>query len=184
MKITAKRFVIAIITFTIGVSVWGVWFFNDSARGEVYDSWETANAVFKIRIAAYKEMAAFTPGAYYVLQSTAIGSNDWREIITIKTDEPHPIRREQLRFVSDHVAYIFMSTYYIVTTDGGHTWFVWDGNRDVPNGRQYNLSPAPKEVDIQPDGTGRMVLYPFFQEREKGPDLYTTDYGRHWDMRQ
>ena len=70
------------------------------------------------------------------------------------------------------------------TTDAGHIWFVWDGDKNIPDGRQHNLSPAPKEVDLHPDGTGRMVLYPFFKEREKGPDLYTSDYGQHWSMRQ
>lgn len=144
MRITTRSVTTAVVTFLVGVFVWGIWHFNASARGDVFDNWEAANSVFKIRITAYKEIAAFTPGAHYVLQSSNVGSDDWKEIITIRTDEPHPIPRKQVRFVSDRVAYIFLSTYYVATTDGGDTWFVWDGDKNIPDGRQHNLSPAPQ----------------------------------------
>jgi hypothetical protein len=179
----AKWIVTAIAIVLLGGLAWVVWHLDSSERGEVFDEWEKANTTFKVRIRAHKEMAAFTPGAFYVLQSSSLDSESWKEIITIRTDEAHPIPRDRIRFVSDNVGYVFLSSYYAATTDGGSTWLLWNGDKNIPNGRELNLSPAPKAVDLQPNGTGIMVLYPFVQDRKQGPDLYTTDYGRHWNIK-
>lgn len=96
-----------------------------------------------------------------------------------------PIPRRQIRFVSDQIGYIFRDSYYMMTTDGGLTWLVWDANRELPVKefmQQYNLWPAIEDIELQPNGTGKMRLYQYLTAREKGPLLLTADYGRHWKI--
>jgi hypothetical protein len=140
-----------------------------------------ANAEFKLSVTAYREKALFTPGAFYVFQFAPKDSDDWREVLTVQTDEPIPIPREKIRFVNDQVGYFFMSRYYAVTTDGGHTWSIWDAEKDLTY-RQHNLWPSIKDVRIETGGTGKMTLPPLVDQIGDVPVLYTNDYGRHWSV--
>jgi hypothetical protein len=90
------------------------------------------------------------------------------------------IPHDQIRFVLDHVAYVFIGNFYMVTTDSGRTWFVWDANKELPAEQfmqRYNLWPAIKEMNVQSDGTGTMRLYSYLNKREIGRTsmLRTTD---------
>lgn len=179
----AKGLIAAILAFTIGILIGDVVY--HPTRGKILDDWEVANAEFKIRVTTYRERTEFAPGICYVFQSSAVDSGDWREIKTIVTDQPSLGLRRQIRFVSPSTGYIFLSNYYMVTVDGGHTWSVWDAGKnllDLEYLERHNISLSIEEVVIQPDGTGKMILYPYFKERGKGPDLYTTDFGQHWNM--
>ena len=51
-------------------------------RGAVYDTWETANNNFKVRMKAYYEEGIYMPGAFYTFESASIGSDEWRELGT------------------------------------------------------------------------------------------------------
>ena len=108
------RFVVAATTLALGVVIWGIYNFS-SERGAVIDRWEVSNAKFKLRVTAYREKAIMTPGAFYVFQSGLKDADEWREILTVLTDEPIPIPRENIRFVDDQIAYFFMRNYYAVT---------------------------------------------------------------------
>jgi hypothetical protein len=95
------------------------------------------------------------------------------------------IPRDQIRLMNDRVAYAFIGNYYMATTDSGRTWFVWDANTELPVEQimdRYNLWPAVKTIEMQSDGAGRMTLYQYSNERERGPDLHTLDFGRRWTM--
>jgi hypothetical protein len=155
-------------------------------QDEILDRFDAANAGLRIRVTARRVHEAYArPGAEYLVESAPPESNDFRRVMTIKADQAIPIPRRQICFVSDHVSYIFLGSYYVVTTDGGRTWSTWDSEGTLPNDeqwRRYNLSPAIKEVEIRPDGEGKMTLIPFFPQSEKGPDLYTKDFGRHWSL--
>src|SRR2546421_5602863 len=134
---------------------------------------EFNNNIFRIRVTAYaEENAGFVGGAYYVFESAPAGSNDWGKIVTVRHDDPIPIPRQQIRFVSDKVAYVFMIWTYAVTTDGGSTWKVWDAFKDLP---QLQDHPAIDEVQIKLDGTGRMT---FKSSTVTAPELHTDDYGK------
>ncbi len=138
---------------------------------------EVSNNVFKVRVTAYaEENPGFVGGAYYVFESAPSSSNDWRKITTVHSDDPVPIPRQQIRFVSSHVGYAFMIWMYAITTDGGVTWNVWNAFDQLPQWRDH---PAIDQVQIDSDGTGRMTF------RAAGvPQLRTTDYGKHWTAQQ
>lgn len=178
MKGIVARSVAVIIMLGAIFLFFGMYSFS-SQQGKVVDCWEVSNAEFKVRVTAYRENALYAPGAIYVFQSAAVGSNDWYDILTVRTDEPIPIPREKIRFVSDQIGYFFMSGHYSVTTDGGRTWSIWDAERDLAY-RHYNLWPSIKEVNIELDGAGTMVLPPLTDFSGELPVLQTKDYGRHW----
>jgi|CXWL01.1.fsa_nt_gi hypothetical protein len=156
----------------------GIYVFTLSPIGNVVERWETTNGVFKIRVDQRAEDLWFfgLPGAYYVFQSSRDGSQ-WREIMTVRHDDPIPIPRENVRIVNDHVAYMFMGWTYAVTTDAGTNWSVWKGQSDLPC-PPYCAHRYIKDVTIALDGTGTMTLFPI---REGAPDLLrTTDFGHRW----
>jgi hypothetical protein len=184
MKSKSKVYILVLLTFVFGIFVCSILLYAASQRPKVIDKYEIANEEFRIRVTAYQEHSSYAlPGARYVFQSAAVASEDWHEILIYKTDQPIPIPRNQIRFVHDRVAYIFVGNYYAVTTDSGRTWFVWDANKELPVEefmQRYNLWPAVKEINMQSDGTGRMTLHQYITKSERGPDLYTSDYGHHW----
>jgi hypothetical protein len=182
MKISSRR--LAGLMLIVGLLFCGVYYFNSSAQGRAYYDFEVANAKFKIRVTAYREKVTFAlPGAYYVFESAEADSTSWHKIMTLRIDEPYRLPRDQVRFVNENSAYIFISTYYMVTTDGGHTWSIWNAEKDLPDRRKHNLSSAIREVDMKSDGTGRMMLYPLPGSRGGTPELHTTDYGQHWSVK-
>lgn len=140
------------------------------------ERWETTNNRFKIRVIAHPEEGGFVGGAYYVFQSTGTDNDNWHEIMIVHHDDPVKIPREQIRFVSDRVGYVFMLYNYAVTLDDGITWSVWYAPSDLPQWRDTRANI--ENVQILPDGTGTMSLRT--STDEKAPELYTSDYGKHW----
>ncbi|MDQ5845390.1 MAG: hypothetical protein M3539_08860 [Acidobacteriota bacterium] len=145
------------------------------------ERWETTNKTFKVRVTAYGEedWIPAPAGAYYVFESAFPGSENWKEIISLKHDDPVRIPREQVRFVSDQIGYVFMVYQYAVTTDSGVSWSTWDIVKDLPNWQSNRT--AIEEVQIGPDGNGMMTLTPYTND-PKITKLYTNDYGRHWNV--
>lgn len=148
-------------------------------RGErINEQWETTNGTFKVRVTAFaEENGGFVGGAYYVFETSATGSDIWREIMTVRLDDPLPIPRDQVNFVTDQVGHAFMLYNYSVTVDGGVTWSVWYGPKDLPRWRDTRANI--EKAQILPDGTGTMTLRS--STDQAAPELHTNDYGRHWN---
>ena len=155
------------------------WMFTPH-RGGAFEIKEIASDSFKIRITAYEEKGVFLPGAFYVFESSPIGSGDWREVLSIRSDDPNPIPRDVAGIVNQQTGYIFMHNLYAVTTDGARTWTIWDAAKELQN-RQDIFSRSIEEVEIAADGAGRMRLYRF---PDTSPAIYlrTSDFGRHWSV--
>ena len=171
---------VAIIGFIVATN-WGIisMLVVGPYMGNVTESWETSNQTFKLRVDRCAEENSFVPGAYYVFQSAPSNSDAWREIMTFRHDDPVPIPREQVRFVNDRVGYAFMGWMSAVTTDGGASWSVWSADKDLPKLQCCNYQLI-KDMRLEPDGTGVMILNPISQSRGEAPELRTKDYGRHW----
>jgi hypothetical protein len=151
-----------------------------SSKGNAIETWETGNQVFHVRVVAYSERGTgFVPGARYVFTSKSHDTARWHEFMTFKHDDPVPIPREQIRFVTGRIGFVFMGWMYAVTTDGGQYWSVWDARSDLANWEccNYGLINA---VTLQSNGTGKMILHPIEGRRGEVPKLCTTDFGRHW----
>lgn len=175
------RVFVVLIVAVLGVSIWGIAHFYQGTRGDLIEEWETANTTFSVRITAYEEEALIHPGAYYIFQSAPIGSENWQQIMDLKFDDPVPIPREQVRFVGDRIGYAFMGETYAVTTDGGHTWTLWNSDAELRD-RVDVRSRSIERVNVSADGTGIMHLYANPFQQGAAPTLRTQDYGRHWSL--
>jgi hypothetical protein len=148
--------------------------------GAIAETWETMNGSFKIRVDRHnEENGGSVAGAYYVFRSAAVGSDNWRDVMTFRHDDPNPIPRDQLRFVNDRVGFVFMGWMYAVTSDGGANWSVWDAGNDLPSWQCCNYRLI-SDVQLNADGTGTMTLRPIQDRRGEVPLLRTKDFGRHW----
>lgn len=177
-----RRRILSTLFFALSViAASGCDLFSKPRRGEkINERWETSNKTFKVRVTAYaEENGGFVGGAYYVFESTPLGSDTWREIMTFRHDDPIPIPREHVRFLNDQIGYVFMVYKYAVTTDGGATWQTWDIVSDLLDWQ--NNRAAIKDVKIDENGAGVMNLDPF-SDRPKVTELFTKDYGLHWTV--
>ena len=101
--------------------------------------------------------------------------------MTIVHPDSIPLPKDQVRFVGDKTAYVFMGWMYAVTTDGGRTWSVWDAEKELPNCTYCNYKLI-RDVQLKPDGAGRMILNPTPNTPGAVSELRTRDYGRHWTV--
>ena len=151
-------------------------------RGKVIESWQSGNNAFTIRVTAHSERLALPGlgGTYYIFDSAVAGSNQHTEFLVFRHDTSVAIPRDQIRFVTTEVAYVFMGWMYGITTDKGATWSVWTAEKDLPGWEccHYNLI---QDVQIAPDGTGTMKLNPLSGLKRQVVELHTRDYGRHWN---
>ena len=169
---------IAVVFFVKALPV--LMLFLPPSKGEMLETWETTNTPFKIRVDRHAEKnGGFVPGAYYVFQSAASGSDTWREVMTFRHDDPVDIPREQVRFANDQIAYVSMSWMYAVTTDGGNTWRVskmWDF---LPDGEKC-LYSCIEDLRIDASGTGEVKLNIIGSPKDKLKILGTDDFGKTW----
>lgn len=153
--------------------------------GDVIESWETTNSYFKIRVVAYEERLLLPglPGALYVYSSSSAKEDSWTEVMVLRHDDKPPILRDNVRFVSDQIGYMFMGATYAVTTDAGKTWSVWDATKNISNWRGRNYGGI-KDVQLSSDGNGLMTIQG--RDDPSKTDIVdiqfrTNDFGRHWD---
>jgi len=147
------------------------------------ETWLTENKAFRIRVTSYEEKDANVSGTYYVFESTSKGSTAWHEIMTLRHDDRPDLPKDKIRFLNDETGYLFMEWMYAVTTDGGHSWSVWDATRDVPDW-QWSKYGVIKDVIIDVDGSGTMLLTAITDPNTKAPAFITHDFGRHWEVKR
>jgi hypothetical protein len=148
--------------------------------GEIRETYETSNHAFRVRVNNHaEENGGFVAGAYYVFQSAPINSDQWRDIMVFRHDDPDPIPRDQIRFVNESTGYVFMGWMCAVTTDKGASWSVWDARQDLPKWQCCNYGLV-SDVRLEADGTGAMRLNPIPGRSGEVPELRTNDYGKHW----
>lgn len=183
----AKYIILITVGALAGLVVYSLYTFNQmfrlyGDRGRAYETWETANNVFKVRVTAYQEANVYLPGAYFACESAPIGSNEWREFKVFRVDDPNPIPRKLFSFVSDQVAYIYMANDFVVTVDGGQSWSVWKPILPQPDGERVYW--AFKEASVEPNGKGKAKLWRY-DERVKDlvyTEIQTQDFCRNWNV--
>src|SRR5262245_26204601 len=143
--------IVALITLPV------IWIWNSESfwrpygdRGKVYETQEVSNGTFKVRIAAHYETGVFLGGAYFVFYAAAEGSNDWREFIWKRRDDPIPIPGSLFHFVNEYIGHVSTGAKYTVTMDGGRTWRYWEAEKELPPDWQYSYKDI-KAVRIGAD---------------------------------
>jgi hypothetical protein len=145
----------------------------------ILETWQTANSVFKIRISSYPEHQSRVNGTNYLFESAPVNSENWQEIVNFRHDDRPKIPTEQVIFLSDHIAYLYMGWIYSVSVDGGKSWSVWNAEKDLRDWQCCNYQLI-RSVQLTPDGYGRMTLNPIPNRSGEVQELFTTDYGQHW----
>lgn len=102
--------------------------------------------------------------------------------MTFRHDDRVGIPKDQVRFVSNKIGYVYMGWMYAVTKDAGASWSVWDAKKDLANWQCCNYGLI-RDVSIGFDGTGVMRLNPIPQRRGEVPELHTKDFGQHWSVK-
>ena len=157
-------------------------------RGDdVLGTWDETNGAFKIRITAYDEKLGIPPQRfYYTFEASGPDSTQWHEIMTCRRKNVLGTPHEQVKFVANHSAYVFLADKFATTIDAGRTWSVWDGYRIR---RDMNINYGwiyIRSVSISADGAGEMVVAEAslsmaeFSEARDVARLRTSDYGQHW----
>lgn len=150
-------------------------------KAEVVETWETQNTPFRIRIDKHIERGGFAAalnGAYYVFQSeSGKNSNQWREVMMLRHDDPNDIPREQVRFAGDKVGYFFMNSDYAVTSDAGESWRIFKICEFLPSEDQCS---GITDLRIDADGTGEVKIYSSAKYKNHLKVLETTDFARSW----
>jgi|SRR5215467_5465031 len=173
-----KRLSLLALAGTLSTFLAGYWMFVRPRRVKLIESWEWSGKTLRFRVEAYGE-STFVGGAYYDFRATPVNSENWETIMTFRHDDPVPIPRGNVRFVNNEVAYAFMGCKYVITSDSGKTWNLWNAEKDLPGWQCCNYQLID-EVQLNPDGLGRMILKPIRGRRGELPELRTTDFGRHW----
>ena len=150
-------------------------------KAEIVETWQTQNTPFRIRIDKHIErgglMAALN-GAYYVFQSeSGNNSNQWREVMTIRNDDPNDIPREQVRFSGDKVGYFFMGNDYAITNDAGESWRIFKVCEFLSSSEQCS---GITDLQITADGKGEVKIYSSAKYKDRLKVLETTNFGRSW----
>jgi hypothetical protein len=149
-------------------------------RGNLIDSWETRSSAFQVRVRHFDERhPGLLPHYYFSFEARAAESNQWKEVMAWKVDDPIPIQRQQVRFVTDSILYAFGNAKYVVTTDSGKTWAEWDAKKAMPNPEAYMID----KVVVSADGTGSMVVRRSTSENNGRAELATIDFGVHWTLK-
>src|SRR5215510_887549 len=140
---------------------------------------EIPGSAFTIMISSFPEERIFLAGAYYRFESHPKNSKNWVSAMEFRHDDPVPIPRQNVTFLTSRSAFVFMGWKYAVTTDGGAHWKVWDAEKDLPGWECCNYGLINR-VELTQDGHGKMSLSPIQDRKGEVPELVTSDFGGHW----
>lgn len=141
---------------------------------------ETSGSTFRIKVSAFPEKdGGFVSGQYYRFESLPQDGKDWVMAMQFRHDDPVPIPKQNVKFLTPETAFVFMGWRYSVTTDGGKNWHLWSAETDLTGWKccNYGLINA---VELSQSGKGKMTLSPIQGRAGEVPRLFTSDFGRHW----
>lgn len=171
MNARNRAFFVALAFIQLAIGIGGC---HSSSKSTPFQTFQTGNEVFKVRVLSYEERCSLVSGAYYEFQTGRVGDTAWRTFLTFRDDDPREVQPEQIRFVSRGVAYAYVGWLYAVTTDAGESWSTWDATKAINAPERYRLI---QNVMIASNGEGTMLLR--FSEWEE-MRLHTINFGRDW----
>jgi hypothetical protein len=187
-KIKPKHIFLIFIVSVVGVLGYGclkltMMFRSLGDRGAVYETFETANNTFKVRMTALNEENVYMPGAYLVYESAPIDSNQWREFLSYRTDDAISIPRETFRFLNEQTAYVYLAYDFAVTLNGGRTWKIWKPLFPLSNG--HLMYWAITEARVEADGTGQARVENYDEQKKARVtlEIITEDFGQSWRVK-
>ena len=160
----------------------------DTVHERLQQDWSGA-APYSLRVERRPDNCGYGPSdSYYFFEVKTNGSDEWREVMTYRHNEPFSLRPQWLRPINERVAYVYLLDRFAVTTDGGRTWALWSADQNLSDYRKAGAD-APHRVEIESvriDETGRglMTLKRTPQTKASAAplarELVTADFGRTW----
>jgi hypothetical protein len=149
-------------------------------KGKAYETYETDNTYFKVKITASEEVGIFTAGAFFTFESAPVDSNDWRTFWDYRADDPVSIPRERFHFVNDQTAYFYGYGHFLTTVDAGRSWSHWKPILPDSEGRTHHW--GIREASIEADGKGTMKLERYDEQSNQriSAEVFTENFGRNW----
>ena len=135
----------------------------------------------KITLTAYDIYNVEPSGRYYTFTvPRKIGDYETTSIIfNILLEEAVPFNPNQVKILSDKIAYVYMGWIYSVTLDGGRAWHLWDAERNLPEWKCCDAGLI-RDISISDHGNGIMTLRPDPTKPESLVYLRTDDFGQRW----
>ena len=135
----------------------------------------------KITLTTYDIYNVEPSGRYYTFTvPRKIGDYETTSIIfNILLEEAVPFNSNQVKILSDKIAYVYLGWMYSVTLDGGRAWHLWDAERNLPEWKCCDPGLL-REVNISDQGNGIMTLRPDPTKPESLVYLRTNDFGKSW----
>lgn len=178
-----KYFSFSVVLAILGIFIFSFAYFTgqSSFKGDIYETQETNNDNFAIKITAYHEAGIYMTGAYFTYASAPVGSDNWQVFKTYRTDDAVSISLSNTHFLNNQTAYIYTSNEFLVTTDGGKNWVEWIPILNkVGENKDFHWSIS--EIDINERGEGSAILerYDFSLQKTISAEALTKDYGLNW----
>jgi hypothetical protein len=172
---------LAVCSVLLGVIASLTWYMRPGPAERPSEVVEIPGPTFTVRISSYPEKnGGFVAGAYYRFESRSSDRKDWLTVMQFRHDDPDPIPRQNVRFLNSDVAFLFMGWKYAVTTNGGKHWRVWNAEKDLAGWQCCNYGLI-KEVELSQNGNGKMIMNPISGRRGEVAELFTSDFGDHWN---
>ena len=157
---------------------WGPFLVGPTKSNIVFQQYEFVKGRITVHVSAYLEKNTFVPGAHYVFEAIDESGNR-NEIMTFRHDDPVDIPRENIRYVDNDTAFVFMGWQYAVTTDAGKNWTVWNA-ADHNEKLECCTYSFIRDVSLNSDGNGKMMING--KNNELTAILQTVDSGRTWNI--
>jgi len=139
-------------------------------------NWSSPNNGFQIRLQVFPRFNGWD----YEFESKRRDSEEWNTALVFLYDGFHEMSQDQIKFVDQNTAYIFLGWKIAVTSDAGKSWAEWDGEKDLDGWTCCNYSLI-RSVDLDRSGNGRMKLDFYLDEKKKDfLILQTSNYGKNW----
>jgi hypothetical protein len=152
-------------------------------RGAVYETVETANNTFKVRMTARDEENVYMPGSYLIYESAAIDSDKWVEFLFFRADDAISIPQERFRFLNEQTAYVFLWGDFAVTLDGGRTWKIWKPFFPLSNGELTRWMIIEASIEVDGRGQAKVETYDPQLGARVALEIITEDFGQSWRVR-
>ena len=135
----------------------------------------------EIKLTAYDIYNVEPPSRYYTFTvPRKVNNYETISIIfNILLEETVLVNSNQVKILSDKIAYVYLGWMYSVTLDGGKAWHLWDAERNLP-GWNCCDSGLIRDVNISDHGNGIMTLRPDPNKPESLIYLHTDDFGQSW----
>ena len=135
--------------------------------------------LLELRIEKRYELG-FMGHTVFILKARNSGDKKWDEVTTFLADDPIDIPRDNLKLINPKTVMFFFNEKFVVSTDLGGTWSLWDTTKDIKPGCPY--ASWIKTVTVDENGSGVMTVECPSNTDPNTRLFNTVDSGKTWNF--